>query len=84
MLGLSIATKQALLNMIQHQTAGHIIHMNSVLGHTVMDIPGYDLYAPSKYAVTALAETLRLELTRENLPIKVTVSVLFKCAFRLY
>ncbi|XP_048520622.1 farnesol dehydrogenase-like isoform X1 [Dendroctonus ponderosae] len=71
-LGLCIATKQAIQNMIANQTLGHIIHINSVVGHTVMNIPGFDMYGPSKYAVTALAETLRLEINREKLQIKIT------------
>lgn len=60
--------------MIANKTAGHIIHINSVLGHQVLDFPGLNVYGPSKYAVTALAETLRLEVNREKLQIKVTVS----------
>ncbi|XP_048520623.1 farnesol dehydrogenase-like isoform X2 [Dendroctonus ponderosae] len=71
-LGLCIATKQAIQNMIANQTLGHIIHINSVVGHAVMDLPGFDMYGPSKYAVTALAETLRLEINREKLQIKIT------------
>ncbi|KAH1024571.1 hypothetical protein HUJ05_004033 [Dendroctonus ponderosae] len=74
-LGLCIATKQAIQNMIANQTLGHIIHINSVVGHTVMNIPGFDMYGPSKYAVTALAETLRLEINREKLQIKITNDV---------
>lgn len=74
-LGLCIATKQAIQNMIANKTLGHIIHINSVTGHSVMDIPGFDLYGPSKHAITALTETLRLEINREKLQIKITVSI---------
>ncbi|ENN70856.1 hypothetical protein YQE_12519, partial [Dendroctonus ponderosae] len=71
-LGLCIATREVAQNMIANKTAGHIIHINSVLGHQVIDFPGLNVYGPSKYAVTALAETLRLEINREKLQIKVT------------
>ncbi|KAH1015303.1 farnesol dehydrogenase isoform X3 [Dendroctonus ponderosae] len=71
-LGLCIATREVAQNMIANKTAGHIIHINSVIGHIVIDFPGLNVYGPSKYAVTALAETLRLEVNREKLQIKVT------------
>lgn len=71
-LGLSIATREAVQNMKAKSTQGHIIHINSVMGHKVMDFPGANVYGATKYAVTALAETLRLDISREKLPIKVT------------
>jgi len=71
-LGLCIATREAVQNMKAHGTKGHIIHMNSIAGHRVADFPGVNVYGASKYAVTALAETLRLDINREKLNIKVT------------
>lgn len=71
-LGLSIATREGVQNMKNNRTEGHIIHINSLAGHIVADFPGINVYGASKYAVTALAETLRLDLNREKLPIKVT------------
>lgn len=70
--GLCIATREAVQNMKANGTKGHVIHINSVLGHVVMDFPGLNVYGATKYAVTALAETLRLDINREKLPIKVT------------
>lgn len=55
---------------------GHIIHINSVAGHKCPDIPNLNVYTASKYAVTALTETLRQELNSINSKIKVTVSIL--------
>jgi len=72
-LGLSIATREVIQNMKDTKVEGHIVHINSVLGHTVMDFPGIDMYTASKFAVTGLAEILRQEINRENLPIKITV-----------
>lgn len=73
-LGLSIATREAIQNMKENGTQGHIIHINSVLGHKVVQYPDFHLniYGATKYAVTALTETLRLDISREKLPIKIT------------
>ncbi|XP_066262201.1 farnesol dehydrogenase-like [Euwallacea similis] len=54
-----------------NKTEGHIIHINSILGHTVMDMPGISFYTASKFAVTALVEKLRQEINRVKLTIKV-------------
>lgn len=50
---------------------GHIIHINSILGHKV--IPGGNLYNASKFAVTALTESLRHELNSLGSKIRITV-----------
>ncbi|KAL1513591.1 hypothetical protein ABEB36_002985 [Hypothenemus hampei] len=71
-LGLCIATREAVQDMKTNNTKGHIIHINSVLGHQVIDYAGLNVYGPSKYAVTALAQTLRFDINREKLPIKIT------------
>ncbi|XP_025832723.1 farnesol dehydrogenase-like isoform X2 [Agrilus planipennis] len=72
--GLCIATREAVRDMRTHQTSGHIIHMNSIAGHTIPYFPGtsVNVYAAAKFAVTALTETLRRELMNCNLKIKVT------------
>lgn len=71
-LGLCIATREAVQNIKASGTEGHIIHINSTLGHSVADFPGLNVYGATKFAVTALAETLRLDINREKLPIRVT------------
>ena len=53
------------------QGRGHVAFTSSVLGY--MSITGYAAYAPSKYALFGLAETLRHELK----PRGVQVSILF-------
>ncbi|KAJ8971428.1 hypothetical protein NQ317_018163 [Molorchus minor] len=72
-LGLCVATREAIKDMKSNNVDGHIIHINSVCGHQVFDFPESNVYPASKYAVTALAETLRLELNSLKLKIKVTV-----------
>jgi len=70
-MGLCIGTGEAIKQMKEHNIDGHIININSVAGHKV--VPGRtNVYSASKYAVTALSETLRLELAREGSKIKVT------------
>ncbi|KAJ8943899.1 hypothetical protein NQ318_019507 [Aromia moschata] len=71
-LGLCIATREAIKDMKAHNINGHIIHINSILGHQVFNFPGISVYPGSKFAVTALAEVLRLELNSEKSKIKIT------------
>lgn len=73
-LGLSIATREAIKIMKENKIDGHIIHINSVLGHYVAHVPNLNMYSASKFAVTALVETLRQEFLRANMKIRITVS----------
>ncbi|XP_018325789.1 farnesol dehydrogenase-like [Agrilus planipennis] len=72
-LGLSVATREAVKQMKENKIDGHIVHLNSVYGHTIVK-KQFNMYFASKYAVTALAETLINEINEEKLKIKVTVS----------
>ncbi|KAJ3651661.1 hypothetical protein Zmor_017686 [Zophobas morio] len=71
-MGLCIATREAIKIMSANNINGHIIHINSVLGHKVVPFPGINVYIASKYAVTALTETLRQELSVIDSKIKTT------------
>ncbi|KAJ8971423.1 hypothetical protein NQ317_018158, partial [Molorchus minor] len=71
-LGICIATREAVRDMKANNVDGHVIHINSIAGHFVPPIPGINVYPASKYAVTALAETLRLELNSIQSRIKIT------------
>lgn len=73
-LGLCIATREAVRSMRANKVDGHIIHINSVSGHIVNYFPYMNVYAASKHAVTALTETLRTELNTIDSKIKITVS----------
>ncbi|XP_063929794.1 farnesol dehydrogenase-like [Zophobas morio] len=70
-LGLSIITREVVKMMQAHKISGHIIHINSTFGHQVMS-HAFSIYPASKFAVTALTETLRQELNSLGLKIKVT------------
>ncbi|XP_044733044.1 farnesol dehydrogenase-like [Chrysoperla carnea] len=73
-MGLCIATREAIKNMTENNTAGLIVHMNSIFGHLVPTTCAEteNVYIASKYCVTALAETLRLELAKSKAPIRVS------------
>lgn len=77
-LGLVFCTRQAVQSMQKRNVAGHIIHINSVAGHSVpnFNIPemSFNIYPATKFAVTALTETLRQDLNKLKSKIKVTVS----------
>lgn len=66
--------------MKENKIHGHIIHINSTLGHQVINVPGMNVYPASKFAVTALTETLRQELNHLGLKIKISVSGFVECA----
>lgn len=71
LLGLTIATQEAVKSMEANGIDGHIIHMNSVLGHRVA--LGITVYTAAKFAITALTETLRQEMVSRGSKIRVTV-----------
>lgn len=77
-LALCICTREAVKIMKENGIAGHIVLMNSVVGHYVpcLPKPNFNVYPASKFAVTALTESLRQELRFHELGIKVTVSCL--------
>lgn len=71
-LAVAICTREAVASMKSHDIKGHIINVNSVAGHMVPNIKGLGVYPSSKHALTGLTETVRLEINREKLPIKIT------------
>jgi NADP-dependent 3-hydroxy acid dehydrogenase YdfG len=70
-LGLCIATREAIKDMDRRQVGGQIVHVSSMAGHRV---PGPDsgVYAATKFAVRALTEGLRQELRARQSPIRVS------------
>ncbi|XP_050436258.1 farnesol dehydrogenase-like [Adelges cooleyi] len=71
-IALSVGTREAYRSMVRNNIAGHIIHMNSVTGHSFIGAFGHKMYNASKKAITALADGLRQELKLKNSNIKVT------------
>ncbi|XP_026466764.1 farnesol dehydrogenase-like [Ctenocephalides felis] len=65
-LGLCFCTREAFKSMKERDVSGYIIIINSMAGHSVLSFPGIapmtNIYAGSKYCLTALSETLRQEI----------------------
>lgn len=75
-MGVVYATREAFHSMKSKNVVGHIININSIVGHYVPIIPGFSMgiYPATKHAVTAMTETYRQEFSNLNTNIKVTVS----------
>ena len=82
--GLVFCTREAYRLMKKHKIDdGHIVHINSIAGHKVPAISqefgedlNFNIYSPSKHAVTALTQVYRNDLMNAGTKIKVTVSIL--------
>ncbi|MCW5889797.1 MAG: SDR family NAD(P)-dependent oxidoreductase [bacterium] len=70
-LGLCIATREAVQDMERRGVAGHIVHVSSMAGHRVPS-PQSGVYPATKFAVRALTEALRQELRAEGSAIRVS------------
>ncbi|XP_046431817.1 farnesol dehydrogenase-like [Neodiprion fabricii] len=69
----AIGTQEAVASMRSRKVPGHIININSVAGHVTPPVPmAISAYCSTKYAVTALTETVRKELAAANAEIKIT------------
>jgi NADP-dependent 3-hydroxy acid dehydrogenase YdfG len=68
-MGLSLATRFAMDDMIKNDH-GHVIHMSSMSAYRVA--PGSAMYAATKFAVRALAEGLRQELSAKKSKVRIT------------
>ncbi|XP_071353138.1 dehydrogenase/reductase SDR family member 11-like isoform X2 [Trachinotus anak] len=72
-LALSICTREAYQSMKERNVDdGHIININSMSGHRVVQSAYTHFYSATKYAVTALTEGLRQELREANTHIRAT------------
>lgn len=75
--GVVYGIREAFQSMKRHNIVdGHIVTINSVLGHGVLRLDGFtslNLYPPTKFAVTALTEIVRRELRDLGTKVKITV-----------
>lgn len=71
-----IALRESVKIMREQSSLGHIIIINSILGHRIPDVPypAFGVYPATKYSLTALCQTVRQELSFSQLKIKLTVS----------
>ncbi|XP_068152667.1 farnesol dehydrogenase [Drosophila tropicalis] len=74
-LGVAWCTREAFRSLQQrHVNDGHVVLINSIAGHSVPMVNGlsFNMYAPSKHAITAMTEVLRQEFLKKDTKIKVT------------
>jgi len=69
-LALCICTREAVRDMRTRGDRGHIVNICSMLGHRVGGYPG--VYTATKFAVSALTESVRLELAALDSGIRVS------------
>uniref|UniRef100_A0A182U708 Dehydrogenase n=1 Tax=Anopheles melas TaxID=34690 RepID=A0A182U708_9DIPT len=72
LVGLALCSREAYQSMKKRSVDGHIVHINSILGHKVIPMNTLNVYPATKYGVTALTETMRHELRMAGTKIKVT------------
>ena len=70
-LGLCVASREAIQDMEGRGVAGHVVHVSSMAGHRV---PGIDsaVYSGTKFAVRAIAEGMRQELRAKQSRIRIS------------
>uniref|UniRef100_A0A8D8FAF8 Farnesol dehydrogenase n=1 Tax=Culex pipiens TaxID=7175 RepID=A0A8D8FAF8_CULPI len=71
-MGLVLCSHEAFQSMKKRSVDGHVVHINSISGHVVPNFAKLNIYSASKFAVTALTETMRREFAAEGTKIKVT------------
>ncbi|XP_023207309.1 dehydrogenase/reductase SDR family member 11-like [Xiphophorus maculatus] len=72
-MALSICTREAYQSMKERNIDdGHIINLNSICGHIVINSGDIHFYTATKYAVSALTEGLRQELREAKTHIRAT------------
>ncbi|XP_053675845.1 farnesol dehydrogenase-like [Anopheles nili] len=72
LLGLMLCSREAYQSMKKRSVDGHIVHINSILGHKVLPMGTLNVYPATKFGVTALTEVMRNELRMAGTKIKVT------------
>ncbi|VVC26148.1 Hypothetical protein CINCED_3A010977 [Cinara cedri] len=72
-IGLNICCREAINIMKELKINGHVVNVNSITGHQIINnFPKIDIYGATKNTVTTLTEYLRILMSREKLPIRVT------------
>nr|CAI5855754.1 unnamed protein product [Callosobruchus analis] len=71
-IGLCMATREALRDMTNHKIDGHIFNINSITGHYILGVPKVEIYTATKHCVTTLTESMRKQMAMQKLKIRFT------------
>ncbi|KAI8442338.1 hypothetical protein MSG28_005869 [Choristoneura fumiferana] len=70
--GVVLCSRRAVASMKRRDVHGHIVNINSMVGHFVPSVPIFAVYTSSKHAVTAFTTALADELGHTKARIKTT------------
>ncbi|EDV31537.1 uncharacterized protein Dana_GF15405 [Drosophila ananassae] len=75
-MGVIWCTREAFQNMKRRGNEGHVLIINSIAGHQVLNfidvLPSFNIYPATKFAITAITETYRQEFQLHAKNIRVT------------
>ncbi|XP_030377893.1 farnesol dehydrogenase [Scaptodrosophila lebanonensis] len=75
-MGVLWCTREAFNNMIKRDAEGHVLIINSIAGHQVLNfidiLPSFNIYPATKFAITAITETYRQEFQVHKSKVRVT------------
>lgn len=77
-MGVVWCTREVYNRMRTNNLEGHIIVINSIAGHQVLNfmglLPSFNIYPATKFAISSIVETLRMEFGGHQSKVKITVS----------
>lgn len=68
-----VCTRQAIKSMEKHGIDGHVMNINALPAEQTSKQLEFSIYPATKHAVTAVAETFRMELAEKESRIKLSV-----------
>ncbi|KAH8385753.1 hypothetical protein KR009_003074 [Drosophila setifemur] len=75
-MGVIWCTREAFANMKSRGGEGHVLIINSIAGHQVLNfidlLPSFNIYPATKFAITAITETYRQEFKMHTKRVRVT------------
>lgn len=77
-MGVIWCTRECYNRMRSNNLEGHIVMINSIAGHQVLNfmgiLPSFNIYPATKFAISSIVETLRMEFGGHQSKVKITVS----------